>query len=56
MFTSEPIEPLTPRVRIKPAAAATALGVLVAIAMTIMFLTLTSILHHTIVAISLTTL
>jgi len=50
MYRPQPIEPLTARLRIKPGALLTALGVLVAIAVTITFLTLTGINHHTTVA------
>jgi len=55
MYTPQPIEPITPRFHIKPGALLTALGVLVAIAATIMFLTLTGTNHHTIVATRATT-
>ena len=55
MDRPQPIAPLTPRLRIKPGAILTALGVLVAIAVTIMFLTLTATNHHTTVAIPATT-
>ena len=53
MYTPQPIEPFTPRVRIRPGTALTALGVLVAIALTIAFLALTST-HHTTVTIPAT--
>ena len=47
MYRPQPIEPITPRIRIKPGTLLTALGVLVAIAVTIMFITLTGTNHHT---------
>ena len=55
MFTPRPIEPITPRVRIKPGTLLTALGILVAIAVTIMFIALTGTNHHTTVATTATT-
>jgi len=55
MYTPQPIEPLTPRFPIKRGTIVTALGVLVAIAVTIMFLTLTGTNHHTTAAITATT-
>ena len=53
MTTQQSIAPLTPRFRIRPGTMMTALGVLVAIAVTIVFLTLGSA-HHTTVAIPAT--
>jgi hypothetical protein len=46
MFTTQHIEPITPRLRIRPGTVLTALGVLVAIAVTIVFLAVTGT-HHT---------
>jgi len=50
MSTPQTIEPLTPRFRITPGALLTALGVLVAIAVTVTFITLTGTNHHTTIA------
>jgi hypothetical protein len=47
MSTPQSIEAVTPRIRIRPGRAVTALGFLIAIAVTIMFLTLTGTNHHT---------
>ena len=47
MYTPQPIEPLTPRFRIRPGTVVTALGVLVAIAVTIGILALTGTNHTT---------
>lgn len=55
MSTPQPIAPVIPRFRITPRTALTAVGVLVAIAATIMFLALTGANHHTTVAASPTT-
>jgi cell division septation protein DedD len=55
MHTPQSIGHITPRFRITPGTALTALGVLVAIAVTIMFLALTGTNHHTTVAIPATT-
>jgi hypothetical protein len=46
MFTTQHIEPITPRLRTGPGTVVTALGVLVAIALAIVILALTST-HHT---------
>jgi hypothetical protein len=54
MFTTQPIEPLTPRLRTRPAMVLTTLGVLVAIALTIGILALTGT-HHTTITTPATT-